>query len=296
MDRARLAAQVLVALDQADKTELRLAQQVHAPNQLQVPAEPLGLEGYQQLMATREDRPTARLLLGALTPHLHLIFTPDFARWGLGEDDDLPASNPLRARAQHIASILGLQEDFRIALSKTLPDAMAIEHAELPTIVLGEQLAKGPERQLDFLLGRALGRILAHTAFLGLVNLRDLEVTLAGVVAQFEKGFGLHLGGEEDLNGVGRAFLRKLSRKHRKLLEEPARAYAAMDPVGMHSWAEAAAQGAARCGLLAAADLASAVLVLKMEGTNDAEVAGLCIFNISPRYAEARQRLGLVID
>lgn len=295
-DRARLAAQVLVSLDQARDEENRLAREVHPPNQLQLPPEPLSLEGYQQLMATREDRPTARMLLGELTPHLHMIFTPDFARWGLGEDDDLPASHELRARAVHIAAMLGVTDEFKIAISTNKPDAMAIEHAEEPTIVVGKKLAKGPERQLDFLLGRALGRILAKTVYLGLVNLRDLEVTMAGVVAQYDKSYGLHLGGDEDLAGVGRAFMRKLSRKQRKALEEPSRTYAAMDPVGMHTWAEAAAQGAARCGLLAAADLPAATAILKMEGTNDEELAGLCIFNISPRYAEARQRLSLVLD
>ncbi len=295
-DRARLAAQVLVSLDAARKDERRLAQEVQAPNLLQVPPQPLSLEGYQQLMATREDRPTARMLLGALTPHLHLIFTPDFNRWGLGEDDDLPASHPLRARAVHIANILGVQDEFKIAISKSKPDAMAIEHAEEPTIIIGKKIAKGSERQLDFLLGRSLGRILAKTVYLSLVNLRDLEVTMAGVVAQYDKSYGLHLGDDEDLVGVGRAFSRKLSRKQRKLLEEPARAYGAMDPVGMHAWSEAAAQGAARCGLLAAADLAAAVKVLRAEGVNDEEIAGLCIFNISPRYAEARQRLSLASD
>jgi tetratricopeptide (TPR) repeat protein len=212
-DRARLAAQVLVALDQARDDELKLAQEVHAPNQLQVPPQPLTLEGYQQLMATREDRPTARMLLGLLTPHLHLVFTPDFTRWGLGEDDDLPASHPLRARAVHVAAILGLEDEFKIAISKSKPDAMAIEHAEEPTIIVGRKLAKEPERELDFLLGRALGRILAKTVYLGMVNLRDLEVTIAGVVAQYDKSYGLHLGDEEDLPGVGRAFMRKLSRK-----------------------------------------------------------------------------------
>jgi len=295
-DRARLAAQVLVAFDVANDEEVRLARQVHAPHQLQLPEHPLALEGYQQLMATREDRPTARLLLGTLTPHLHLIFTPDFSRWGLGEDDDLPASHELRTRAVHIAKVLGVDDDFKIAISKTKPDTLSIEHAEGPTIIVGKQLLKGPERQLDFLLGRALGRILAKTVYLGLVNLRDLEVTMAGVVAQYEKTYGLHLGGEEDLAGVGRAFMRKLSRKQRKQLEEPARAYAAMNPVGMHTWAEAAAQGAARCGLLAAADLAAAMAVMKSEGSNDQEIAGLCIFNISPRYAEARQQLNLSLD
>ncbi len=295
-DRARLAAQVLVGLDAATGGESKLAQEVHAPNQLQIPAQPLALDGYQQLMATREDRPTARMLLAALTPHLHVIFTPDFSRWGLGEDDDLAASHPLRARAVHIAAMLGVEYDFKIAISKSKPDAMAIEHAAEPTIVVGKKIAKGPERQLDFLLGRALGRILANTVYLGLVNLRDLEVTMAGVVAQYDKNYGLHLGGEEDLVGVGKAFMRKLSRKQRKQLEEPARAYAAMDPVGMHTWAEAAAQGAARCGLLACADLASTIAVMKLEGVNEEEIAGLCIFNISPRYAEARQRLSLVFD
>lgn len=114
---------------------------------------------------------------------------------------------------------------------------------------------------------------------------------LAGVTSQFDRSFGLHLGGDEDLQSVGRQFLRQLGRKHRKAVEDPARAYAATDPVGMHGWAESAAQGAARCGVLCSADLPNGAQVLRAEGASDEEIAGLCIFNISPRYAEARKRL-----
>ncbi len=292
-ERARLTAQVLVSLGDARDQELKLASEVRAPNQLQVPRTPLGPDGYQELMAPKEDRPTARALLGALTPHLHIIFTPDFTRWGLGEDDDLAASHPLRSRAVHIAALLGVQSEWKIAICKSKPDVMAIEHTHEPTIVVGKKLAKGDGAQLDFLLGRALGRILAQTVYLEIVNLRDLEVAMAGVAAQQDKSYGLHLGGEEDLVLVGKTFMRKLSRKQRKSLEEPARAYAAMDPVGMHTWAEAAAQGAARCGLLVCADLAAATEVMRREGATDQELASLCIYNISPRYAQARERLNL---
>jgi hypothetical protein len=76
-------------------------------------------------------------------------------------------------------------------------------------------------------------------------------------------------------------------------VEEPARDYASTDPVGLHAWAEAAGQGAARCGLLACGDLAASAEVLREEKVSQDELAGLCIFNISPRYAEARRRLGL---
>lgn len=292
-DRARLACQVLTTLDRASTDELALAQSVAQPTQIPGQLRSLGVDGYQQLMATREDRPAARALLAAITPHLHLVFPPDFVRWGVGADEDLPTAHPLRARADLIAGLLGLESPYRICIGLAKTDAMGVEYADEPTLIVGKTLLQGDSRQLDFLLGRALGRLVAQTSYLGLVNLRDLEVTMAGVAAQFDKSYGLHLGGEEDLQAVGRAFMRQLSRKQRKIVEDPARTYAATDPVGMHTWAEAATQGAARCGLLACADLNAAVSVMKHEGTNDEELAGLSIFNISPRYAEARQRLGL---
>jgi tetratricopeptide (TPR) repeat protein len=293
-DRARLAAQVLVTLGSTDAEEQQAAASVPPPVQAPPPETPLGLEGYLQLMATRDDvPPAARQLLSVLTPHLHLVFPSNEERWGITPGDDLPGGHPLKTRVQAIAALLGVDATYRVALTTTRPAEFALEQGPTPVIIVGQQLFANPDRRLDFLLGRALGRILARTVYLSNANLRDLEVTLAGVAAQYDRNFGLHLGGDEDLQAVGRSFLRQLGRKHRRLIEEPARDYASTDPVGMHAWAEAASQGAARCGLLACADLVATAGVLREEKVSQDDLAGLCIFNISPRYAEARKRLGL---
>lgn len=293
MDRARLAAQVLLALEAGSEEEGRLAAEIPRPVHCPLPESPLGLDGYLQLLATRDDSPAARQFLRALSPHLHLVLQTKAGQYGVEGQEDLPASHPLKARAMKIAGIIGVEEPFQVVITRSHPEALALEHGELPLIIVGSQLADVMDGRLDFGLGRALGRVLAGTAHLETENLRELEVLMAGVASQFDRSFGLHLGGDEDLQAVGRGFFRQLSRKDRKAVEEPARVYAGADPVGMYGWAEAAAQGAARCGLLCSADLVASLVVLRQEGASDEEVAGVCIFNISPRYTEARSRLGL---
>ncbi|MDY0001740.1 MAG: hypothetical protein RBU30_10625 [Polyangia bacterium] len=292
-DRARLAAQVLSALGVAAKEEETLTAELSEPVSAVPPILSLGLDGYLQLLAPKDDLPAARSLLAALAPHLHLVFPSPEEALGVPKGADLPNGHPLRVRAEQIGAILGVAEPFRVAISESRPDEFNLAHGETPVLIVGKQLAELPARTLDFSLGRALGRVLAGTVHLATVNLRRLESTLAGVAAQFDKSFGLHLGGDEDLQELGRNFLKLLGRKAKKSVEEPARAYAAANPVGMHGWAEWAARGAARCGLLVSADLHSAIQTLRREGASDEEIAGICIFNISPRYAEARQRLEL---
>lgn len=292
-DRARLAAQVLVALEAATAEENAMAAEIPSPADAPGIVEGLGISGYLRHIAPQDDPAAARDLLSALFPYLHLVFPSHDDRYGVAPEEDLPEGHPLKERAAILAKLLGLDRPYRVALGASRPDEFSVEHGPSPVVIVGESIAVAGGARLDFLLGRGLGRILASTVFLSTVNLRDLEVTLAAVAAQFDRTFGLHLGADEDLQALGKSVLRQMGRKARRAVEEPARAYAAADPVGMHAWAESAAQSAARCGLLCSASLPAGLPILRSENARPEELAGLCIFNISPRYAEARRILGL---
>jgi tetratricopeptide (TPR) repeat protein len=288
-ERARLTSQVLVALGAASTQEQQLATAVASP--LTAATRALGAEAYGRLLATREDPPAARAWLAALAPYLEPLFPPEPGRWGYLEGSELSASHPLRTRADAVARLLGLERPFRVGLGRARPDDVIVVAAATPLVVIGESAARLTDPRLDFLLGRALGRLLAGTEYLDHVHPRDLELTLAGVTAQFERGYGLHLGDEDQLQTTGRAVLKPLARKQKKALEEPARAFSAADPPNVTAWTEAARAGAQRCGLLVCADPAAALAVLRANRARDDELAGLLVFNLTPRYAEARALL-----
>jgi hypothetical protein len=94
---------------------------------------------------------------------------------------------------------------------------------------------------------------------------------------------------------IARVLLRAIPRKVRRVLEEPARAYAASKPVAVAAWKTAAQRSGERAGLLLAGDVRAALSVLLAEHASEADRAELLRFAVGPHLHEAHRRLGIAI-
>jgi hypothetical protein len=115
------------------------------------------------------------------------------------------------------------------------------------------------------------------------------------VAALFERGYGEYLNQAREVEELSRAVSRAMPRKARKILEEPARAYAAGQPVIFKNWYTATQRSGERSGLLLSGDVEASLSVLRHEKASRAVQAELLRFAVGPHLYEARRRLGLSI-
>lgn len=297
-DRAATACQALVALGGAVEAESELAAQAveaTATGLAAAASNPLGLEGYWDLLAYDDDtRPARELLLavGDYLPQIGLI-DPDAA----GGPPTVPLSedDPIYFSCRGVAAALGVTR-FRCALAREMELTAEVRPTRQLTVVLdAEFAATATAAQLRFAAGRALAEILSRSAYINVMPSRSLELLLAAVVELFERGFGDHLGRPDELADLSRRLGRAVPRKVRKGWEELARAYAAQGPMAPARARRSARRAAERAGLLASGDVAAALGVLAREETRKSIVSEVLRFSAEPTLYEGRRRLGLCL-
>jgi hypothetical protein len=295
-DRAACAVQTLVLLGEASEEEQAAAERAaRAMETAPVVLGSLGPDRIAQLMSTEEEVPAARNLLKTVAPYLHEAFPQDLVSRSIRNVETMPDSHPRAEVTAHVARRLGVDR-YRVLIDNDHPKGLVVAPGQTPALVLGKVLAATADpRAFAFYVGRGLCQITTGSAYLSWVDLKSLEKLLAGVVYQFDKGYGEHIAPQDELADLGKSFLKQVPRKVRRSLEEPALLFAQAGTIGMTSWREASLRAADRVGLCCSAHLAAAVTSMHNIGRDQQEVAALVRYNVSPRYAEARKMCGVTL-
>ena len=293
-DRARVASQAVVLFGEANESEKKLAEEgVQVLDQAPVVLGVLNADHIAQFMAPEEEPAAARNLLKTLSPHLHSVFPQDLLSKGVREVQELPSQHPRGELVQRVARRLGI-ENMRILVDSGVPNRVLMVPGQVPALVLGSVVLKSThERSFAFEVARNLSLVTTGAVYLKWAEIKELEKLMAGVVCQFDKGFGEHIAPQAELYDLGKSFIKSLPRRERKTLEEPAMMFSRAGTVGMSSWKDAAERTANRVGLCLCGHVEAAVAGLHARKASQEEIASLLIYNVSPRYAEARKICGV---
>ena len=312
LDRAAGAAQALLALGAADEVERTIADQTRLAVGAALPsaaATPLGKDGYWQFLAYDSGSPAARELLLALGDHLPVLFSAELEEQAGARLIAMDSEHEWVRRCDLWAQVLGVDAVGYFLASQPLASqsagslvarqgsgALTLAGAP-PRLVLSEALMElGNEAELRFQIGRALGHVLGRTFYLSGLGPKRVALLLAAAVEVFQRGSGALLaGGSEQIDELVRRISKGVPRRARKLLEEPALAYARNGAVDAKQWVEAAERAAERAGLLLSGDMGAALSVLKRERASRRVQAELLRFAAGPHLYEARQRLGIAL-
>jgi tetratricopeptide (TPR) repeat protein len=283
-----------------------------------VPDRQLGYEAYVRLCAPREEPDAAREVLSMVEPFMGKLFPPDLGRFGVDRSARVPrdADHPLRRFAEEIAVLLGV-EAFELYVAAARPIDIGVEPEEPPALVVGARVpATATPRELKFLLGRALSRVLANNNSHNRVAPREMMGVMAGIADQVLGVMGSLVPQgvpPDEARGLGKALFKFVSRKVKKALEEPVRRMLAAPPPDPNAWRVLAAMGACRAGLLCCGDTRVALEAMRRYDVSrgrgepgparvpePSSVLGgnpyaedLMRYSVSDEYFEARRKLGL---
>lgn len=293
-DRARCSAQALVVLGHATEKEQNAATQAaHALEAAPVVLGILNADHIAQFMSPEQEPPAARNLLQVVAPYLHHVFPQDLVSRNIRNVEQLPATHPRTEIAGHAARRLGI-EKYQILVDQSTPQRLLLVPGPKPALVIGKALVSAADpRVFVFFVARTLSMMSTGSAYLQWVELKELEKLLAGVVCQYDRGYGEHIAPQAELADLGKSFVKQIPRRVRKTLDEPALLFSQAGAVGMSAWKEAALRCANRVGLCCCGHLAAAVSGLHSLSQDETEVADLLRYNISPRYAEVRKLCGV---
>jgi tetratricopeptide (TPR) repeat protein len=298
MERAAGAAQAVCAVAGKEVPERKIAVQATAPMEAMLAsavATPLGVSDFWSIVAHHDEPRPARELLFHVADLLPQIYPSEVER-SLGRTFvSLNDEDQLAQRVGQLARVLGVDR-FETCIGQNLSACMVTLPGVPPRLVVDDAFAAAASpAEFRFAAGRALAAVLTRSLYLAALAPRSVELLLATVVELFDKGYSGYLGQRVEAETLLRVVNRAVSRKLRKLLEEPARAYAAGQPVAAAAWYVASQRSGERAGLLLAGDLEAALAVLSREKAGRAVQAEMLRFSVGSRFYEARRRLGLSI-
>jgi cellulose synthase operon protein C len=307
-DRAHTSAQILGSLGGTDEHVLAYLQQV-GPT-----VEPAGgalAEPMVDDLLFPSTVPAGfRQLFRLLAEPLDKAYKPDLKPYNLRREERLPrAAHPIRDIANRIAEALRLGE-FDVYVSSGQPNALALENADPPSIIIGANVVKGatPE-ELRFALGVKLKMLQLKLELPTRLPPRELGLLVSGIVRQFIPDFAPGAYPENmivaEASRVGRAIPRKM---HQEIMPF------ALECAGAIDW-DALVMDLVhvgnRAGLLLSGSLGAALTVLrKVAGhggilSTPADFARTCRgnrqieellrFAVSQEYLELRRQLGIAL-
>jgi tetratricopeptide (TPR) repeat protein len=299
VERAAGAAQAICAVAAGREVpERKIAQQAAAPMEAMLGAavaSPLGVTDFWQLLAHHDEPKVARELLYLCADFLPQIFPNEVDRAASGSMLPVSEEDQLAQRCAQLARVLGVDR-FETCIGQSLSASAVTLPGVPPRLVVDDGFAaRASAAEFRFAAGRALAGVLTRSLYLSVLPPRSVELLLAAIVELYEKGFSGYLAQRREVEEISRALGRAIPRKLRKTLEEPARAYAAGQPVAAAAWYVASQRSAERAGLLLTGDVEAALAVLKAEKASRAVQADLLRFCVGPHLYEARRRLGLSI-
>jgi hypothetical protein len=149
-----------------------------------------------------------------------------------------------------------------VYISQRNRDVSAVEPGEPMRVIVGVGLATQPAGARRFEIGRALGPVVGGSLLFSKVPRRELPALLSSIVGSVFRGYA-KMGDPDEVAELTRRVSKVLSKKLRKQIEELARSAMSAPPPDLDAWVAAAQRSADRCGLLACADIASALAAVR---------------------------------
>jgi tetratricopeptide (TPR) repeat protein len=248
--RARLVAMLLAYF--GDQEATGLAGSPGSPGR-----RALGPDGYHRWVASPAEPPMACQIFRVVQSSLSKVYPPDLERHGATRDDRRAAPDPLALMVDDVAQALGL-EAWETFVSQRSRHVCVIEPGEPPKVIVGIAMQAYPARRRRFEIGRIIGTAIGGSLLFAKVPRREVPVLYSAVIGSAVRGYA-RLGDPGEVAELTRMVSRSLSRRSRKQLEEIARSAATAEPPDIDAWMASAASSAERCGLLACADIATAL-------------------------------------
>jgi hypothetical protein len=225
-----------------------------------------------------------RTIMRLIGPALARASKPDLRRWNVGRAERQGPGSAAREAFEAPAADLGVRS-FEVYVSSTHPYAMVVEVGDPPAVVLGSGLlALGPVA-LRFAAGYCLRLCATHFDLLVQGGPTEAAALMAAIIRQFVPDLASGDVPEAAIAPAQARVARALSRGLRSELgpfaTEVAGAYA---PETLFLSLE---EGAARAGLLACGDLATALDVLaRAAGVSSASLAALGASSLAVRLVD----------
>lgn len=248
--RAATVGMLLAYLGDSDAA--KMAQQARTPAR-----RTLGARGYHEWVASAAEPIVFCNLLRSVQSSLERVYPPDLERHGTSRDDRSTGMDHLSPAVEEVSSRLGI-EGCETYVSKRNRHVCAVEPGDPPKVIVGVGLRNLSAGTRRFELGRVMSGVIGGSVLFNTVPRRELPSLLSAIIATNVKGYS-RMGQPSEVADLTKRVGRALPRKLKKLLEEDARAAAAMTPPDIDAWVDASAVSADRCGLLACADIGAAI-------------------------------------
>ena len=303
MARAAGAAQVVCALTGGEQDERRaslaataeLDQRFNNATATHTSEDPGDL---LHLLAHPDEPDLLRELMRVLGDAIPAIYPAQVEAAEPGAAQKVPVkrlgrTDPMARQCQALADLIGVE--CREVLMAPLPgEQLAVALPGASRLCLDPvRCTDLPAARVRFALGRALTRMHTRSLYLDLLTVREVDLLLAAVAENFQRGYAGNRPDGAAVVELARAVGRALPRKIRKALEGPARALAASPDPNPAAWAVGARFTADRVGLVLGGDTVEAHATLAEERRGRDAMAHLLRFAVSPHLIEARRRLGI---
>ncbi len=217
----------------------------------------LGPDGYQHWVSLPGEPAVACQVLRTVQNSLYKVLPPDLERHGASREDRKTPPDPLATAVEDVARLLGI-ESWETFVSHRSRHACAVEPGDPPKVIVGVGLQSYPTPRRRFELGRVLGTVIGGSLLFSKAPRREIPVLFSAIIGAVVKGYS-RLGDPGEVADLTRRVSRALPRRIRKQIEDHAKAIAGAEPPDMETWITNATLSADRCGLLACADIASAL-------------------------------------
>jgi lipopolysaccharide biosynthesis regulator YciM len=212
-----------------------------------------------------------RHVLRLLGPALAHANRPDLRRWQVGRSARQRPGSEVRLAFEAVAGDLGVR-DFDLYVSDSDPRALAVEPADPPAIVIGAGLVKQGRSAMKFAAGWCIRLVETHFDLLLEHSPMEAAALMAGVVRRFLPDYQYPDLDDGALAAAEARIARALSKARRSDLAPFANEIAgSFTPNGLFLDAQ---ETAARAGLLACGDLASALDLIAAAAGRPASALG----------------------
>lgn len=288
-ERARLALAPLVASGDASREErgryTAVSPRVHSLRAGAITARDLAAAQWETPLDA-----AALEVAAALQPALPKLYPVTWENYGVTPRDKVTsAAGGVAQLAREVAAAFGVVE-YELYLHRSKRDGVTIEMLDLPAVFVNERLAGLSHTEQLFGLAQAFAHLALGTSLVHFLPPAEAALVLSAAVRDHVPGFGQDLGDPAVLDAQARRISKAMPWFKGNRLEPAALKFAGSgaDP---KAWVANARVVATRLAALICDDLAAALRLAALAGTEEGFVQRVARFQLTDAAEEIRRRL-----
>lgn len=288
-EKARLALAPLVASGDASTDERRryeaVAPRVHTLRAGALTARELHSAQWE---ATIEGPGVE--VAAALQPALPKLYPVSWESYGLSpRDKSTGGASAVATLAKEVAAAFGVVE-YELYVHRSKREGVAVEMLDVPAVFINERLATVSHAEQLFWIAQAFGHLSCGTSLVHLLPAAEATLVMASAVRSHVPGYGQELGDAATLDAQARRVSKAMPWFKGNRLE-PASQKAASVGFDARAWVASAKVVAARLAALTCDDLATALRLAALGGTDESFVQRVARFHLADSAEEIRRKL-----